>query len=64
MVIFRSGQAALASILQFIAAAWGDKRTLSVAHAGAYFETRALLRLMAAAHLQADARVGASVPTS
>ena len=43
MVIFRSGQAALASILQFVAAAWGDKRTLSVAHAGAYFETRALL---------------------
>jgi hypothetical protein len=43
MVIFRSGQAALASILQFVAAAWGDKRTLWVAHAGAYFETRALL---------------------
>jgi hypothetical protein len=43
MVIFRSGQAALASILQFVAATWGDKRTLSVAHAGAYFETTALL---------------------
>jgi hypothetical protein len=43
MVIFRSGQAALASILQFVATTWGDKRTLSVAHAGAYFETRALL---------------------
>jgi hypothetical protein len=43
MVIFRSGQAALATILQFVAAAWGDKRTLSVAHAGAYFETTALL---------------------
>ena len=43
MVIFRSGQAALASILQFVAAAWGDTRTLSIAHAGAYFETRALL---------------------
>jgi hypothetical protein len=43
MVIFRSGQAALASILQLVAAAWGDKRTLSVAHAGAYFETTALL---------------------
>lgn len=43
MVIFRSGQAALASILQFVAATWGDRRTLSVAHAGAYFETRALL---------------------
>lgn len=43
MVIFRSGQAALATILQFVAMAWGDKRTLSVAHAGAYFETTALL---------------------
>ena len=43
MVVFRSGQAALASILQFVAAAWGDRRTLSVAHAGAYFETTALL---------------------
>ncbi|WP_170303604.1 hypothetical protein [Reyranella soli] len=43
MVIFRSGQAALAAILQFVASAWGDRRTLSVAHAGAYFETRALL---------------------
>lgn len=43
MVIFRSGQAALASILQFVAATWGDRRTLSIAHAGAYFETRALL---------------------
>ena len=43
MVIFRSGQAALATILQFVAATWGDRRTLSVAHAGAYFETTALL---------------------
>lgn len=43
MVIFRSGQAALATILQFIAATWADRRTLSVAHAGAYFETTALL---------------------
>ena len=43
MVIFRSGQAALASILQFVATASGEKRTLSVAHAGAYFETTALL---------------------
>lgn len=42
-VIFRSGQAALATILQFVAATWGDRRTLSVAHAGAYFETTALL---------------------
>lgn len=43
MVIFRSGQAALAAILQFVASTWGDRRTLSVAHAGAYFETAALL---------------------
>jgi len=43
MIIFRSGQAALASILQFVAATWGDRRTLSVAHVGAYFETMALL---------------------
>ncbi len=43
MVIFRSGQAALATLLQFVAATWGDKRVLSVAHAGAYFETTALL---------------------
>lgn len=43
MVIFRSGQAALATILQFVASTWGDRRPLSVAHAGAYFETTALL---------------------
>lgn len=43
MVIFRSGQASLATILQFVASAWGDRRTMSVAHAGAYFETTALL---------------------
>ena len=43
LVIYRSGQAVLAAVLQFVAAAWGNKRTLSVAHAGAYFETAALL---------------------
>jgi len=43
MVIFRSGQAALATLLQFVAATWGDGRTRSVAHAGAYFETTGLL---------------------
>jgi hypothetical protein len=43
MVIFRSGQAALASLLQFIAATTADGRAMSVAHAGAYFETTALL---------------------
>jgi hypothetical protein len=43
MVIFRSGQAALATLLQFVAATLADRRTLTVAHAGAYFETTALL---------------------
>jgi hypothetical protein len=43
LVVYRSGQAVLAAVLQFVAATWGDKRTLSVAHAGAYFETAALL---------------------
>jgi len=43
MVIFRSGQAALATVLQFVASTWGNRRPLSVAHAGAYFETTALL---------------------
>jgi hypothetical protein len=69
MVIFRSGQAALASILQFVAAAWGDRRTLSVAHAGAYFETRALLaswprrafRLTPASAVSADVVIGEPV---
>ena len=62
MVIFRSGQAALATILQFVATTWGDRRTLSTAHAGAYFETRALLgawprrsfRLVPASAVSAD----------
>lgn len=69
MVIFRSGQAALASILQFVAVAWGDRRTLSVAHAGAYFETRALLaawprrtfRLTPASAVSADVVIGEPV---
>jgi hypothetical protein len=69
MVIFRSGQAALASILHFVATTWGDKRTLSVAHAGAYFETRALLaawprrtfRLTPAAAVSADVVIGEPV---
>lgn len=43
MVIFRSGQAVLTAALQWAAATWGGKRALSVAHAGAYFETAALL---------------------
>lgn len=69
MVIFRSGQAALASILQFVATTWGDKRTLSVAHAGAYFETTALLaawprrtfRPVPAAVVSADVVIGEPV---
>jgi hypothetical protein len=69
MVIFRSGQAALASILQFVAATWGDRRTLSVAHAGAYFETRTLLaawprrtfRLTPASAVSADVVIGEPV---
>ncbi len=43
LVIFRSGQAALAGALHFAAETWGHDRALSVAHAGAYFETTALL---------------------
>ena len=43
MVAFRSGQAALATILQFVAGRFGEQRPLSVVHAGAYFETKALL---------------------
>lgn len=43
VVIYRSGQAALAGILHFIASRWGARRALTVAHAGAYFETAALL---------------------
>lgn len=43
LVIFRSGQAALSGALQFAAETWGQDRALSVAHAGAYFETTALL---------------------
>jgi hypothetical protein len=63
MVIFRSGQAALASILQFVAAARGDKRTLSVAHAGAYFETRALLAAWPRHAPSGRRRRPSSVPT-
>ncbi|WP_422001872.1 hypothetical protein [Reyranella sp.] len=43
-VLFRSGQASLAAILQFAASRWGHRRALTVAHAGAYFETAALLQ--------------------
>ena len=43
LVLFRSGQAALAALLQFAFAAWGTSSALRVLHLGAYFETRALM---------------------
>lgn len=43
LVLFRSGQAALACLIHFAAAQWGKTGALTVAHAGAYFETGALL---------------------
>jgi hypothetical protein len=43
IVLFRSGQAALACLVHFAAAQWGTTEPLTVAHAGAYFETASLL---------------------
>ncbi len=43
LVLFRSGQAALACLIHFAAARWGTRHPLTVAHAGAYFETASLL---------------------
>ena len=43
LVLFRSGQAALACLLQFAAAHGATSGPLIVAHAGAYFETASLL---------------------
>lgn len=43
VVLCRSGQAALASFVQFAVSRWGRTGPLTVAHAGAYFETAALL---------------------
>jgi hypothetical protein len=43
LVLFRSGQAALACLVHFAAAQWGKSDPLTVAHAGAYFETTSLL---------------------
>jgi len=43
LVLFRSGQAALACLIHFAAGRWGMRRPLTVAHAGAYFETTSLL---------------------
>lgn len=44
VVLFRSGQAALACLLQFAVGRWGRFGALTVAHAGAYFETVSLLK--------------------
>jgi hypothetical protein len=43
LVLFRSGQAALACLVHFAAAQWGKSDPLTVAHAGTYFETASLL---------------------
>ena len=43
LVLFRSGQAALACLVHFAAAQWGKSDPLTVTHAGAYFETASLL---------------------
>src|SRR4051794_9791913 len=44
VVLFRSGQAALACLLQFAVSRWGGTGALRVSHAGAYFETASLLK--------------------
>lgn len=43
LVLFRSGQAALAALLQLSISRWGKTGPLTYSHAGAYFETKALL---------------------
>ena len=43
LVVFRSGQAALAGILHWAMANWSGSAALGVQHDGAYFETRSLL---------------------
>lgn len=43
LVLYRSGQAALAGLLQFAVSRWGATAALAVAHEGAYFETSSLL---------------------
>jgi hypothetical protein len=43
LVLFRSGQAALAALLQYSVAEWGKDATLKISHCGAYFETRSLM---------------------
>ena len=56
MVIFRSGQAALASILQFVAAAWGDRADRCRRPCRRLFRDDGAPRRLAAAHLPADRR--------
>jgi hypothetical protein len=43
LVLYRSGQAALSGLLQLAISRWGGQGALTVAHAGAYFETAAWL---------------------
>jgi hypothetical protein len=43
LVLNRSGQAALAGLLHLFISLWGAKGAVTVAHAGAYFETASLL---------------------
>lgn len=43
LVLWRSGQAALAGLLHWLVGRYGCKAPLTVAHAGAYFETAALI---------------------
>jgi hypothetical protein len=44
LVLVRSGQSALACLLQFAVSRWGRYGALTVTHAGAYFETVSLLK--------------------
>ncbi len=45
LVVFRSGQAALAALLQLSLHRWGAEAPLAIRHEGAYFETKSLLAL-------------------
>lgn len=44
VVLFRSGQAALAGLLHLAIDQWGRAGAITIAHAGAYFETVSLLK--------------------
>jgi len=44
IVLFRSGQAALAGLLHLAVQQWGHTGAITIAHAGAYFETVSLLK--------------------